>query len=33
VYELVSETKLSAWNGRFALNDQVWGAVDPQRKL
>jgi hypothetical protein len=24
---------MSAWNGKYALNDQVWGSIDPQRKL
>ncbi len=28
VYQCISESKLSAWNGRFSLNDEVWGKMD-----
>ena len=33
VYECVSESKISAWNGRFALNDDVWGKIESARKM
>lgn len=28
----MSESKLSAWNGKYALNDEVWSAVSPAQK-
>ena len=33
VYELVSESKLSAWNGRWSLGDSVWSDVEPKKKM
>jgi hypothetical protein len=32
IYELVSESKVSAWNGRFSLNDAVWQRLPLQKK-
>ena len=32
LYELVSENKLSAWNGRYSLTDNSWKAVNPEDK-
>jgi hypothetical protein len=33
IYECVSESKVSAWNGRFSLNDEVWGKVSAFNKM
>ena len=33
VYELMSESKLSAWNGRFALNHQVWQLIELSKRM
>ena len=32
LYELVSENKLSAWNGKYSLTDGSWKAVKPEDK-
>ena len=28
LYEIVSENKLSAWNGKFSINDPIWEKVN-----
>ena len=33
IYECISESKLSGWNGRYSLNDKVWDKVDPRKKI
>lgn len=33
VFECISENKVSAWNGRYSLNDSVWDKVAVDKKL
>ena len=32
LYELISENKLSAWNGKYSLTDSSWKFVQPNDK-